>query len=417
MIAVQFAVLFGCLFLTSGRAEELPHATPQEVGLLGDKLDRCTSLLRAAVDNNQTAGAVVVVARHGKVVRMEAVGKMDLQSGKPMRSDTIFRLHSMTKPITSVAALMLFEEGKLKLDDPVSSYLPEFKDLRVYTGGGVTAGEVKREMTIRDLMRHTSGLTYGMPNGTPVDRLYIENKIEDPDDSLADLVRKLGRLPLQYQPGTRFNYSISTDVLGRVIEVVSGKTLDRFFQDRIFRPLDMRDTGFVVPETELDRFASSYQRGEKGALVVVDAPATSRYRIRRKYLSGGGGLVSTGRDYLRFCQMLLNGGELQGVRLLRPETVREMTTNQLPAEALPMNLGGFRVPGLGFGLGVSVRLDAKTAQSDPAAGEYGWSGASSTYFWVAPRAELIVIVLQQVEPFNFGLQMALKPAIYAAIER
>jgi CubicO group peptidase (beta-lactamase class C family) len=249
-----------------------------------------------------------------------------------------------------------------------------------------------------------------------VDKLYVENKIEDPGDDLGDMVRKLGKLPLQYQPGTRFHYSISTDVLGRLVEMVSGKPLDEYLRDRVFRPLDMQDTGFVVPDEKLDRFAASHRSSEGGALVVIDDPATSRYRTRRRFLSGGGGLVSTARDYSRFCQMLLNKGELQGVQLLRPDTVREMTTNQLPEEALPMTLGGFRQPGLGFGLGVSVRLDAKTRKPDPAAGEYGWSGAASTYFWIAPKAELIAIVLQQVVPFNFGLQMALKPVIYAAIE-
>jgi CubicO group peptidase (beta-lactamase class C family) len=210
-------------------------------------------------------------------------------------------------------------------------------------------------MTIRDLMRHTSGLTYGMPNGSPVDKLYIANRIESPGDTLQDKVVKLGKLPLQYQPGTRFHYSVSTDVLGRVVEVVSGKPLDDFLRERVFTPLDMRDTGFVVPDDKLARFAASY-RVEKCVLKAIDAPATSRYRTARKYLSGGGGLVSTGRDYSRFCQTLLNGGELHGARLLRPETVRQMTTNQLPDEALPMTLGGFPQPGLGFGLGVSVRM-------------------------------------------------------------
>jgi CubicO group peptidase (beta-lactamase class C family) len=404
------------LFLGAARAEELPRATPKEVGLSADRLDRIKSVVQAAVDKNQTAGVVVLVARRGKVVYLESFGKMDVEAGKAMQPDTIFRIHSMTKPITTAAALVLSEEGKLRLDDSVSKYLPEFKGLRVYAGKWDETVEAKSEMKIRDLMRHTSGLTYGMPNGSPVDKLYIASKIDAPGESLAGMVDKLGKLPLQYQPGTRFHYSVSTDVLGRLIEVVSGKPLDEFLRDRILRPLDMRDTGFVVPAEKLDRFAASHLAGEKRTLKVIDAPSTSRYRARPKFLSGGGGLVSSARDYARFCQMLLNGGDLQGTRLLRPETVREMTTNQLPAEALPMTLGGFPLPNLGFGLGVSVRLDTKTPKPDPAAGEFGWSGAASTYFWVAPKPELIVIVLQQVEPFNFGLQMALKPVIYAAIE-
>jgi CubicO group peptidase (beta-lactamase class C family) len=395
------------LFLGAVRAEELPRATPREVGLSADKLDRIKSVVQAAVDKHQTAGVVVLVARRGKVVYLESSGKMDVEAGKAMQPDAIFRIHSLTKPITTAAALVLYEEGKFRLDDPVSRYLPELNRLGVYAGKGDETVEVRREMTIRDLMRHTSGLTYGMPNGSPVDKLYIANKIEDPGDSLAVMVDKLGKLPLQYQPGTRFHYSVSTDVLGRLVEVVSGKPLDESLRDRIFRPLDMRDTGFVVPDEKLDRFTANHWAGQKGTLKVIDAPATSRFRARRKYLSGGGGLVSSARDYARFCQMLLNGGELLGTRLLRPETVREMTTNQLPAEAVPMTLGGFQQPGLGFGLGVSVWLGTRTSRPDPAAGEFGWSGAASTYFWVAPKSDLVVVVLQQVEPFNFGLQMAL----------
>jgi CubicO group peptidase (beta-lactamase class C family) len=409
------AYLVGGLILGTARAEELPRAAPRDVGLSADKLDRVKSVIQAAVDKNQTAGVVVLVARHGKVAYLESFGKQDVEAGKPMPPDAVFRIHSMTKPITTAAALALHEEGKFQLDDPVSKYLPEFKGLRVYAGPGGQTAEAKREMTVRDLMRHTSGLTYGMPNGSPVDKLYIANRIADPGEGLADLVGKLGKLPLQYQPGTRFHYSYSTDVLGRLAEVASGKPLDELLRDRIFGPLDMRDTGFVVPDDKVDRFAASHGPGAKGTLRVLDAPARSPYRARRKFLSGGGGLVSTARDYLQFCQMLLNGGELHGRRVLRPETVRAMTTNQLPAEALPMSLGGVAVPGLGFGLGVSVRLEAKTPKPDAAAGEYGWSGAASTYFWVAPKAELVVIVLQQVEPFNLGLQLALKPAIYAAV--
>jgi CubicO group peptidase (beta-lactamase class C family) len=416
MRALPFAILAGCLVLGAARGQDLPRATPQAVGLSADKLDQIKSVVQAAVDSNQTAGVVILVARHGKVVSLEAFGKLDGEAGKAMPPDAIFRLHSLTKPITTTAALVLYDEGKFRLDDPVSRYLPEFKGLRVYAGKGDQTVETRREMTIRDLMRHTSGLTYGTPNGSPVDKLYLARGIRDPGDSLADLVSKLGQLPLQDQPGTRFHYSVSTDVLGRLVEVLSEKPLDAFLRDRVFRPLDLRDTGFVVPDEKLQRFAASYRAGEKGTLKVSDAPATSRYRTRRRFLSAGGGLVSTARDYARFCQMLLNGGELQGARLLRPETVREMTTNQLPAEVLPMTLGGFPQPGLGFGLGVSVRLDTEAPQPDPAAGEYGWSGAASTSFWVAPKAELVVLVLQQVEPFNFGLQLALKPAIYAALE-
>ena len=412
-----FVAVCGCILLGGARAGELPQATPKDVGLSAAKLERVKNLVQSAVDKNQTAGAIVLIARQGKVAYLQTFGRLNARADKPMPQDAIFRIHSMTKPITTAAALLLYEEGKFKLDDPVSAYLPELKGLRVHTGKGDETVEAKHEMTIRDLMRHTSGLTYGMPNGTAVDKMYIAKGIDGPDLSLVEMVTTLGKLPLQNQPGTRFHYSISTDVLARLIEVLSRKPIDEFLQDRIFRPLDMRDTGFIVPDDKLSRFAASHRSGDKGALEVVDDPATSRYRTRRKYLSGGGGLVSTARDYARFCQMLLNGGELQGVRLLQSETVKEMTRNQLPIEALPMRLGGFPLPGTGFGLGVSVRLDTKSSTPDPAAGEFGWNGAASTYFWVAPNSEMVVIVLQQVEPYNFALQMALQPTIYAAIER
>jgi CubicO group peptidase (beta-lactamase class C family) len=416
MNAIRYALLSLVLILPVARAEELPRAVPQELGLSAEKLDKVKSVVQGMVDKQQTAGAVVLVARRGKIAQLEAIGKMDSAANKAMRPDALFRIYSMSKPITTAAALMLCDDGKLKLDDPVSRHLPDFKGLRVQGGKADETVPADREMTIRDLMRHTSGLTYGFMDDSPVDRLYRSEKIGESSDNLAEFVGKLGKLPLKYQPGTQFNYSFSTDVLGRVIEVVSGKPLDEFFRDRIFEPLDMRDTGFVVPDEKLERFTACHRRGDD-ALKVSDDPSKSPFRQHRKFLSGGGGLVSTARDYLRFAQMLLNGGEWQGKRLLRAETVREMTTNQLPDEALPMKLAGFKLPGLGFGLGVSVRLDTKSTKPDPAAGEYGWSGAASTYFWIAPKSELIVIVLQQLEPFNVDLQTALKPIIYAAIEK
>jgi CubicO group peptidase (beta-lactamase class C family) len=411
-----FAALFGCLSPTPIQAEELPRVAPKDVGLSAEKLARVTTLVQAAVNKNQTAGVVVLIARHGKVAYLEAFGKLNASTVQPMPLDAIFRIHSMSKAITSAAALLLYDEGRFKLDDPVSKYLPEFKGLRVYAGRDDQTVQANRDITVRDLMRHTSGLTYGMPNGTAVDKMYMAKGIDGPELSLAEMVAALGKLPLQDQPGTRFHYSISTDVLARLIEVLADKPIDEFLQDRVCRPLDMRDTGFVVPDDKLSRFTATHRPGDKGTLKVIDDPATSRYRTRRKYLSGGGGLVSTARDYARFCQMLLNGGELYGVRLLRSETVKEMTSNQLPMEALPMKLNGFPLPGLGFGFGVSVRLDTAASKPDAAAGEFGWSGAASTYFWVAPKSEMVVVILQQVQPYNLALRLALQPAIYGAIE-
>ncbi len=409
-------VLCGTMLLLAtarGVAGELPVASPESVGLSSGKLKEARQAVQALVDQKEVAGAVLAVARRGKVVQHDAVGVMDVAGGKPMKPDTIFRIFSMTKPVTTVAAMMLVEDGKIQLDDPVVKYLPEFKDLRVHTGKGDETVAAQRAMTIRDLMRHTSGLTYGFFDATPVDQLYQKHKVLDPGDSLQDLVVKLGKLPLLYQPGTRFQYSVSTDVLGRIVEVASGKPLDVFFEERIFKPLGMKDTGFSVPDEKLPRFAAQHAGG-KGELKVTETAAESRYRKQPRFLSGGGGLASTARDYLRFCQMLLNGGELEGARLLRKETVQRMIQNHLPEEAMPLTMSGLKLPGVGFGLGFGVVVGDK---ANPAAvvGEYFWGGAASTHFWISPRHELAVLALEQYMPFNQRLHLAVKPLVYQAV--
>ena len=307
-----------CLFLHHAGAEEIARATPQEMGLDAAKLDQVKTIVQTMVDKHQTAGAVVLVARRGKIVQLESIGKMNMATGKPMRPDAIFRIYSMTKPITSVAALLLVDDGKLALDDPVSKHLPEFKGLRVHTGKGDETVPADREMTLRDLLRHTSGLIYPFQPDSAVDRLYRANKISDPEDTLADLVGKLGKLPLKYQPGKQCDYSCSPDVLARVVEVVGGKPFDEFLLERIFRPLDMCDTGYTVADDKLDRFTASHLRVKEG-LEVADAPETSRYRKKPKFLSGGGGdssggggLVSTARDYLRFSANVAQRGRVAG---------------------------------------------------------------------------------------------------------
>jgi CubicO group peptidase (beta-lactamase class C family) len=411
MRVVRYSVLLAVLVvgMQLARGDEMPRALPEQVGLSSSKLEKVKTAVQTLVDKQESAGVVVAVARKGKIAFLDAAGSMDIEAGKPMGPDTIFRFYSMTKPITTVAAMILYDEGRFQLDDPVGQYLPELKGLRVHSGKGDETVPAQREVTIRDLMRHTSGLTYGFMANTPVDQLYKERKVlADPNDDLAALVTKLGKLPLLYQPGARFNYSVSADVLGRLVEVISGQPLDVFFTERIFKPLDMKDTGFFVPEDKLDRLAASYGPGDKGGLKVTDVPAKSRYRTKPKLLSGGGGLVSTARDYLRFCQMLLNGGELEGTRLLKAETVKEMTRNQLPKEA-----GRYGVMGqtnVGFGLGFSVLLG-----NSPHAGEYGWAGAASTHFWISPKDDLIVVALEQYMPFNLRLAMRLKPLVYEAI--
>jgi CubicO group peptidase (beta-lactamase class C family) len=403
------------LAASSARAGELAAARPKDVGLDADKIQQAHAAVQALVAKKEVAGAVVAVARRGKVVMFEAFGESEAGSGRRMTPDAIVRIYSMTKPITTVAAMILVEEGKIGLDDPVSRHLPEFKDQRVHLSKGDETTPVKGGMTVRDLMRHTAGLTYGVFGNSPVDQLYRKAGVLSPADTNQDLVAKLGKLPLLYEPGTRWHYSAATDVLGRVVEVASGKPLDEFFAERIFRPLDMRDTGFSVPADKLDRFSANHGTDPKAVkLVATEKAATSRYRDRPRFVSGGGGGVSTARDYLRFCQMLLNGGDLDGVRILKKESVAEMTRNQLPEPAMKAKNGGRADVGDGFGLGFAVRVGTDDPAAGKAVGEYSWGGAASTHFWISPKQELAVVALEQYMPNRPKLAQAIKPLIYQA---
>lgn len=393
-----------CLLPSCGAyAGELPITSAEDVGMSPEKLAQVKPAVQALIDNGKIAGASVIVARKGKIVLFENFGMMDRDAKKPMQPDTIFRIYSMTKPITSAAAMMLYEEEKLSLDDPVSKYIPKFKSLKVYAESGKHEDQA-REMSVRDLFRHTSGLTYGFFGNTPVDKMYMARSVFDWDSSLQDMINKLSEIPLLYQPSTKWHYSVSTDVLGYIVQKVSGQPLDKFFRTRIFKPLKMKDTAFHVPASKVDRFAACYGPKLSGGLRIVDEPAKSQYLKKPTLFSGGGGLVSTARDYMRFCRMLLNKGQLDGERLLRPETVEMMTTNQLP-DSVKRDKDG------GFGLGFSVRLrDDKFPK-----GEYGWGGAASTHFWISPRDELIVIALSQYMPYSARLENTVKPIIYDSV--
>ena len=356
------------------RAGELPQATPESQAVSPPRLAVAEKAVQDLIDKKEYAGAITLVARNGKIVEWKTYGQADLARNKPMQKDTIVRIYSMSKPITTVAAMILYEEGKFQLDDPVSKFIPELKGLRVYAGPDKTE-PARREITIRDLLRHTSGFTYGLFGDSAVDHLYLTKNVLDRKQNLQQFVTRLATLPLKYQPGTKFNYSVSTDVLGRVIEVVSGQTLDAYFAEKIFKPLDMVDTGFYVPAEKVARFAVNYgpDRTHAEPLKVVDDPAKSPYLKSPAFLSGGGGLVSTARDYARFCQMMLNGGELDGTRILKAETVAEMTKNQLPAEALPMTMPSPTAApdkSLGFGLGFGVRTSASASDPGVILGEY-----------------------------------------------
>jgi len=392
-----------CLALSAlAYAGQIAVHAPQDVGMSPEKLARVSTAVRGLVDAEKAAGASVLVARKGKVVFFETFGMMDREAGKPVAEDTIFRFYSMTKPVTSVAVMMLHEQGKVKLDDPVSKHIAPFKGLKVYDESG-THVKTEREMTVRDLLRHTSGLTYGFFGNTAVDKMYRRKGVLDKKTSLDDMARKLGEIPLLYQPGTRWHYSVSTDVLGHLVEVVSGEKLGAFFQNQIFRPLGMKDTAFHVVSDKVKRFAVCYGPQPGGGLRVSDSPRKSQFLRKPGLLSGGGGLLSTMDDYLQFCRMLLNKGEPDGQRLLNVETVAMMTQNQLP--------DGVNWNDQGFGLGFSVRI----TEGKYGAGEYGWGGAASTHFWIHPQHELIVIALSQLQPYSDQLQNAVKPLVYEAI--
>lgn len=397
----------------------LPTAKPAAVGMSAERLMKVTPAMRKFVIDKKIAGAVAIVARKGKVVYFESVGKRDIKTDATMTKDTIFRFYSMSKPITSVGVMMLVDAGKLKLDDPVSKHLTEFKSLRVFvkdgTKGPVTADQ-KREMTVRDLLRHTSGLTYGIFGNSSVDKLYRKAGLLSEQHDLASFSKALAKIPLQYQPGTKWLYSISVDLQGRLIEAKSGMPFGKFLRTKIFKPLKMRDTAFYVPKEKLSRFATNYGPDSKGGLRVVDHPSTSKYRRAPKFESGGGGLVSTAADYIRFCQMLLNGGELDGVRILKAETVKQMTRNQLPKAAYPIGFGLAKRQGVGFGLGFSVVAEKIKLGPYVPVGEYGWGGAASTHFWISPKDGIAVVVLTQHMPFNMRMKNAVKPLVYQAIE-
>jgi len=394
----------------------LATTTPEEVGLSSQRLKRIKKVMQDYVDENKLAGLVTMVARRGKVAHLECFGVMDIETKKLMQGDTIFRLYSMSKPVTSAAVMMLYEEGHFQLNDAVSKFIPEFKDLKVFakkTEAGVELAEPKRKITIRDLLMHTSGLAYGLDKSTVVDEMYQEAKIFSWEQTLEEMIGKLVELPLANQPGSKWKYSISIDVLAHLVEVISGKQFDVFLEERIFEPLDMKDTGFYVPDEKMGRFAELYKKAESGEFEPVDPEKWGSFTKSTRFFSGGGGLVSTASDYMRFCQMLLNGGELDGVRILGRKSVELMTVNNLADELLPY--GGGDLNGYGFGLGFAVIMDAAQTGILGSEGQYSWGGAASTGFWVDPEEELIGILMTQVMPYTGRFTQEFKVLTYQAI--
>ncbi len=405
-----FVILISVLVLPATAQHAVRVTAPETAGLSVERLARIETLMQGYVDEQHVAGLITMVARRGAVIHFEQYGQRNLAAGTPMEDDTIFRIYSMTKPIVSVAALMLYEEGHYLLNDPVARYIPSFENLMVYDAevpDGSKRTAPKRPVTIRDLLTHTSGFTYGFFSNTPVDTLYQQTGLFQSGGNLADFVQRLSHLPLLHQPGTQWHYSVSTDVLGYLVEVVSGQTLDVFLQERIFDPLGMTDTAFDVAPEKMDRFAANYQKNDSGQLEAVDAGATSQFAAPVRFFSGGGGLVSTAPDYMRFAQMLLNEGTLDGKRLLSRKTVALMTTNHLDGEY---------APGWGFGLGVQVCTDVARTQTLGSEGTFGWSGMANTYFFIDPEEDLIGMVWTQFLPYGaYPFSNQFKVAVYQAL--
>lgn len=405
LLFISFLFASGC-----GTSSQVLDVRPEAVGLSSAKLRKVGEVMNGMVREGRIVGGLVMVAKNGRIAYVTTYGRIDRETGNPVRRDTIFRIYSMTKAIATAAALTLVEEGKLDLDAPVGKYVPELKELRVYTPEGLRPP--KRPPTVKDLMLHTAGFRYG--GGPPiVARAYQERQPLKAKD-LEEMAQRLSAVPLAYQPGTDWVYSLSIDVVGLVIERASGTPLDRFLEERIFTPLGMHDTGFHVPPEKIDRFAGNYRR-EKEGLRLIDAPAESKYAKPATFFSGGGGLVSTADDYMRFLLMVEGGGQLQGVRILKPGTVKLMTTNQLPAEAFPIYFGKQIRHKTGFGLGFSVRTAASEWDPQARVGEYGWGGAASTHYWVSPNDRLIVVTMEQTMPYTFDTEWAVKGMIYDAL--
>ena len=415
-------LIYTCLLLfcvtTLAFGQGLPMTAPKDAGFSAEHLERIRPVMQGYVDDGRIAGFLTVVARRGKVIHFETIGMGDIENNKPIEADTIFRIHSMSKPITSVAVMILYEEGHFQLDTPVSDFIPEFKNMEVYNEDQTEISDAKRKITIKHLLMHTAGLTYGWGN-EPIDERYRKANLFQPGTPLGDTVKKLSEIPLAHEPGEEWTYGVSVDVLGYLVEVVSGMPFEKFLQTRLFEPLGMIDTAFSVPIEKMDRFAALYELNKEGELKgdkkkekKMDGDKAKEKRMKgdtaekmklervdkdprlangeiRFFPGGGGALVSTAPDYMRFCQMLLNGGELEGVRILKKETVELMR--------YPHHDGWF---GLGFSV-VNDRKSEDTNDKEPkdtpeSVGSYSWGGAAGTIFWIDPEKELIGLLMTQI---------------------
>ncbi|HZP92768.1 MAG TPA: serine hydrolase domain-containing protein [Burkholderiales bacterium] len=415
----RIVLVFALLPAAAMAGPPLPQAEPEDTGMSSERLARVDATIQRAIDSGELPGAVVMIARDGRLVYSKAFGWQDKAKSLPMREDSIFRIYSMTKPIVTVAAMTLVEEGRLSLDEPVSKYIPELKNMKVGIDGSdpatgkpsFTLVDARRQITIQDLMRHTSGFTYGGegPPKTTVQKLYQEANLRSQHWVLADFVKALAKLPLQYEPGTTWEYGHSVDVLGRVVEIVAGQPLDAFVAQRVTRPLGMADTAFDVPKRKQERIAEPIPdkyTGKAPELIDVRKPAT--------FFAGGHGMVSTAGDYLRLAQMLLDGGKLDGVQILGSRTVDFMASNHLNER---ISKGGHYIPGpgYGFGLGFATRLENGQSEWPGSAGEFYWAGYAGTYFWIDPDQGLAVSYMSQEPVRRQHYRVLLRDLVYQAI--
>jgi len=407
---------------TMAMAKDLPQTKPEREGFSSERLQRITEITQQYVDEGKLAGVVTMVARNGKVVHFEAVGKRGAQDSNALRKDDLFRIYSMTKPITAVAAMQLYEQGKFHLSDPVSKFVPELKNLMVLTADGEQV-PVERQMTMQQLLTHTTGMSYGFnPKGDPVDQFYVDAKLWESKD-LDDFAVKLSKIPLKFQPGDQWHYSVAVDVTGLVVQRISGQPFDEYLAEHIFEPLKMVDTSFSVPEEKMDRFLPNHYIDPQSRQLaqVQGQPSVAMQDYQNVTLfSGGGGLVSTTMDYMRFAEAMRNGGELDGARILGPKTVKYMATNHLPASVNSGGSGeapmlGTQLNGFGFGLGFGLVTDTAAGGVMGSAGEFNWGGAAGTVFWIDPVEEVTVVGMIQLMGSPYPFRSDLKVATYQAL--
>ena len=415
---MRLSITFALIMLASGlQASELPMANPEDVGFSSERLQKISEFTQRAVDEGRHAGFVTMVARHGKIVHFETVGHYGIDNDKPLEKDALFRIFSMTKPVTAVAMMMLYEEDKFQMNDPVSKYLPELADLTLFRDGEPT--EESFNPTIEQLLTHTAGFTSGYrPDTEVVDGLYRDAELFAGAD-LDDFVSRLAKLPLSFEPGTRYHYSVAFDILGAIIEKISGQSLDVFFRERIFLPLEMHDTFFSVPDEKLDRLASNHYWDREQSALILPPAEVARPWSDVTLFSGGGGLVSTAMDYMVFCEMLRSGGSYNGTRILGPKTIQYMTADHLTPEVRLNGATDFPeshlYKGQSNGLGFGVMVEPALSDVISSAGAYSWGGAAGTKFWIDPEEDLVVILMTQLMWAPIDTRYQMKVATYQAL--